>query len=146
MVENSDCNATSGWCQDGLVDGSLVTINLTGLIIGNIYYIRVYDFDSYGHFQICITHNSGIGIDEITTKNSFVIAPNPFTSETTITFDEEQKSTTIKIMDVLGKEIYKQHFTGKEFIIERGDFKKGIYFVQVVDANKYVVNKKIVIQ
>lgn len=146
VVENNGCNSTSGWCEDGLADGALVTINLSGLTIGNTYYIRVYDFDSYGHFQICVTHNSDIGINEISAKNNFTIAPNPFTSQTTISFDEEQKNTTIRIIDILGKEISRNNFKGKEFTIEKGDLKEGVYFLQVIDEDKNIVNKKIVIQ
>lgn len=86
------------------------------------------------------------------TINSVLISPNPFTSQTTIMFDKEQKNTTIKIMDVLGKEIKTINFTGKQLVLEKGDMQKGIYFVQVIDKSfdklrmTNVVNKKIVIQ
>lgn len=44
------------------------------------------------------------------------------------------------------KEVKTINFTGKQILIEKGEMKKGIYFVQVVDSNKNVVNKKIVVQ
>ena len=65
---------------------------------------------------------------------------------TTITFSEKQKQTTIILTDALGKEIKTINFTGKQLVLEKGEMQKGIYFVQVIDANKNVVNKKIVIQ
>ena len=86
------------------------------------------------------------GINTVVINNKLAIYPNPFTSQTTISFSEEQKNTRIKITDMLGKEISTRTFTGKELIIEKGEMKAGIYFVQIIDANKNVVNKKIILQ
>lgn len=85
------------------------------------------------------------GIDNLFKNQEFEIYPNPFTSETNINFSEEQTHTIIKIMDVLGKEIKTISFTGKQLIIEKGEMKEGIYFVQV-KTEKGAVNRKIVIQ
>ncbi|MGZ4034926.1 MAG: choice-of-anchor tandem repeat GloVer-containing protein [Bacteroidia bacterium] len=86
------------------------------------------------------------GIVENYLENDFNVSPNPFTEQTTISFNEEQKNCTIKIIDVLGKEIKMISFTGKQLIIEKGEMLKGFYLVQVIDANKNVANKKIVLQ
>lgn len=86
------------------------------------------------------------GVVNTNTTAGFSIYPNPFNSQTTITFNEIQKNTTIKIIDVLGKEIKVINFTGKQLIIEKGEMQSGIYFVQVTDINKNVVNKRIVVQ
>ena len=59
---------------------------------------------------------------------------------------EEQKNTAIKIMDVIGNEIRSTDFSGKQFVIEKGTMKPGIYFVQTIDQKKNVANKKMVIQ
>ncbi len=87
-----------------------------------------------------------VGINESAAKAQFVIYPNPFTSQTTISFLQEQKNTIVKILDVLGKEIKTINFTGKQLTIEKVDMHAGIYFVQVTDENKNAVNKKIVVQ
>ncbi len=90
---------------------------------------------------------SNVGINESDLKAQFIIYPNPFTWQTTISFSEEQKNTTIKIMDVLGKEVKTVVLNGaKNLTIERSDMKAGIYFVQVIVENKNVVNKKIVVE
>ncbi len=92
-------------------------------------------------------HNiTNVGIFENSLATDVNIYPNPFTSQTTISFSEEQKNSLIKIMDVLGKEIKAINFTGKELIIAKGEMKSGIYFLQIIDGNKNVVNKKIVVQ
>jgi uncharacterized repeat protein (TIGR03803 family) len=82
----------------------------------------------------------------LSSEGKIEVYPNPFTNQTTILFNEVQKNTTIKIMDVLGKEIRIINFTGKQLIIEKGEMQNGIYFVQVIGSNKSVVNKKIMIQ
>ncbi len=76
------------------------------------------------------------------------ISPNPFSYQTAITFGEEQKNTSIKIMNTLGqcvKELAPLKGS-KEVIIDKGEMKPGIYFVQITDEMKNVVNRKIVVQ
>ena len=87
-----------------------------------------------------------VGIEKIQYESSFVIAPNPVTSQTTISFSAEQKNTTIRITGLLGKEIKTINFTGRQLTIEKGELKAGIYFIQTTDENKNVTNKKIIIE
>ncbi len=75
-----------------------------------------------------------VSVPAITNESTILIFPNPFTSSTTLTFNKQQKNTTIKITDVLGKEI------------KKGEMERGVYFVQITDENKHRVNRKIVIQ
>ncbi len=87
-----------------------------------------------------------VGINELIDILDIEIFPNPFTSQTTISFSEQQMNTTIKIKDILGKEMKSINFTGKQCIIEKGEMRKGIYFVNITYENKKIINKKIVIQ
>ncbi|MGQ0826992.1 MAG: T9SS type A sorting domain-containing protein [Bacteroidota bacterium] len=77
-------------------------------------------------------------------NSSIIISPNPFTSETQINFSNEYNGT-VKITDVLGREVEAINFTGKKLKIQRGEMKAGIYFVQMVDENNNS-SIKIVIQ
>lgn len=86
---------------------------------------------------------TSIALDNMTTD--FNVYPNPFTSQTTITFNNEQKNTTIKIMDLVGKEIETLNVTGKQVIIEKGKMKAGLHYIQVIDGFKNVVNRKIIV-
>ena len=79
-------------------------------------------------------------------ESSFNIYPNPFTSQTTISFDVEQKNTTIKITDIVGKEIRTINFTGRQLVIDKAEMKAGIYFLQTMDNKKNITKKKIIIQ
>ena len=110
--------------------------------------INLYNTNSLG-FDVYIAKvdtTMTIGISELIDQSILIIAPNPFASQTSLTFNEEQKNTTIKIMDVLGNEIRNTDFSGKQVVIEKGQMKPGIYFVQTIDKKKNVAIKKIVIQ
>lgn len=97
---------------------------------------------------------STTGINELTVEdNGITISPNPFTSQTTITFSSEQKNTTLKVMDVVGKDILKQVMNDtKTATLDMSGYAKGIYFVEIITSpptsagNGNVVNRKIVIQ
>lgn len=110
-----------------------------------------------GNYSVIITKNNCLDTSSchsISTlninENSFLptinIYPNPFYSQATISFNLEQKNSIIKIVDLLGKEMKSLNFTGKILILEIEDIPKGIYFLQIIDANKNVMNRKIIIQ
>jgi hypothetical protein len=97
-------------------------------------------------FLAKINSPSMIGISEHVFSNDISISPNPFNSQTIISFSEIKSNVSIKISDMLGKEIKNINFSGKEISIEKGEMKEGIYFINITDENKNVFNKKIVIQ
>ena len=112
---------------------------------------------STGNYAVAISMNgcadtsvcvfiTTVGMNQFTMDNDITISPNPFTSETTITFSERQKNTTIKIMDVVGKEIKTVLFSGKSLILEKGEMQSGVYFVQITDEKKNVVNRRVVVE
>ena len=109
---------------------------------------------SNGSYAVIVTQNncshtstcynvSSAGITANALADGINIYPNPFTSETTIYFSEEQKQKVVKILDVLGKEMKTINFSGTKLIIEKGTMKKGVYFVQIMNENKSVLSKKI---
>jgi uncharacterized repeat protein (TIGR03803 family) len=85
------------------------------------------------------------GISENGFASSLNIYPNPCTTQTTITFTQEQKNITIKIKDALGKEIKSISFTGKQLIIDKKDMEAGTYFLQV-EIEQHRIIKKLIIQ
>jgi uncharacterized repeat protein (TIGR03803 family) len=88
---------------------------------------------------------TNVGIVENSFANAFKVYPNPFTSQTNITFAQEQKNIAIKITDELGKEIRSINFTGKQLIIEKGEMKAGIYFMQI-ETKQGKATQKLIIQ
>lgn len=126
----------------------------------SIVFFPQYSVD--GIYTVCLKVTNACGVDSVCNpfnyefmpmyvtnmnKNSGIkISPNPFNLQTCMSFDKEQKNIIVKIMDVLGKEIKTTNFTGTQLIIEKGEMKEGMYFVQITDENKKVINKKILIQ
>jgi hypothetical protein len=119
----------------------------SGITFGNDV---LFNFGSYTSEDIYIAKLSSQSATNISTKfpvkTNIFVYPNPFTSQTTISFNKEIKNATIKITDVLGKEVRSINFSGKEIIIEKGELKAGIYFMQVISENEMIANEKIVIQ
>ena len=87
-----------------------------------------------------------LGIGQIENENLLSVFPNPFESQTTINFNELQHNTIIKIIDVNGREIKKANFTGRQMIIEKGEMKTGIYFLQITDEKGRNAIRKIIVQ
>lgn len=84
------------------------------------------------------------GMAENNSASEINIYPNPFNSQTAITFTQEQKNITIKVLDVLGKEIKSIRFTGKQLIIEKGEMEAGTYFLQVKTEQGRLVRKLVI--
>ena len=87
-----------------------------------------------------------LGINNEALKKSISIYPNPFNDYATVSFNREQKHAIIKIMDVLGKEVKTQSFSGKEFVVEKGEMIVGVYFIQMIDDENNLTTRKIIIQ
>ncbi|HJQ37008.1 MAG TPA: N-acetylmuramoyl-L-alanine amidase [Thermoanaerobaculia bacterium] len=57
----SSCGGSQLACQDGAGEGGTETLSLSGLTVGNTYYVRVYDYGSLepsgadANFRICLT-------------------------------------------------------------------------------------------
>lgn len=87
------------------------------------------------------------GISEENNNSSNIkLYPNPFTSQTTISFTKELKNATLKIIDMLGKEVRNINFTGKEIIFERESLKNGIYFYHILLEDTKMTSGKLLIQ
>lgn len=85
------------------------------------------------------------GIVENYAGSDLNIYPNPFNLYTTIEFSEEQINTIITVRDLLGTEIKSMLFSGKQMILEKAEMKAGVYFLQIIDAAKNILIRKIVV-
>jgi hypothetical protein len=112
--------------------GKLTSFGLPNFIAG-------YDYSN--NMTICPE-----GIDEESYSDNISIYPNPFSSQLTLSFLEEQINSIIIIIDILGEEIKKISFNGKVCLVDKGDIKSGIYFVRITDDKRNIMTRKIVIQ
>jgi PKD repeat protein len=129
------------WFKDGVplnVNDSVLTVTANGCYSASCASCGYFDSDT-----ICITN---VSVMENEFSNNIKIYPNPFTEQTTISFNQEQVNTTIIISDALGKEIKRARLTGKQFSLNKDGMKSGIYFVKIQNEDGEYINKKIVLQ
>ena len=111
---------------------------------GTVYYDDPMDSIApcaYSYPMVCT-----VGINEIASETTFNLYPNPASTTINIDLSELKNSTaTINIYDVTGKIVKTISTTEKTLSIDRGELRSGIYFVQVIVADK-VLSKKIVLE
>ena len=87
-----------------------------------------------------------VGINELASNISFSIYPNPASTIINLDLSELNNSTTtVRMYDITGKTVRIISTTEKTLSMDRGDLRSGIYFVQVIVADK-VFTKKIVLE
>lgn len=144
--------ANINYPNGGVVEGIGPIGNICGQSIETswelICYIRQNDTIVFGTSVSCDSFpipNITTGLHSYT-KEQVEIYPNPFSDKLFLSFSETQNCTIVKIKDLLGKEQTKIYFTGKQLTIEKGEMVNGIYLIQILDENKNISNKKIIVQ
>ena len=88
---------------------------------------------------------SATGLAENFMENTISVYPNPITTQTTFSLNNEVKNASLKVYDVNGKEAKQLIFSGKQVVLERGNLESGIYFYQINSENKNIATGKIII-
>ena len=86
------------------------------------------------------------GFSNVNYSSNIIISPNPFNAQLTISFGEEQKNTTIKVMNMLGECIQQQTTNKQQLTMDLSGFANGVYFVRIQDEHNNIVNRKVVKQ
>ena len=143
----------------GLSTGA-IQVSAANCMSANGLYIAGYGMDTttFNFVTYRVSAINSAGINETSQTTEINVFPNPFTSSTTITFSKEYGGSqtgnhTIKITDLAGKEIKTiPNVCGRQVVIEKGDMKAGIYFVQIIDNStgsatqqKNITYKKIIV-
>ena len=91
-----------------------------------------------------IVRKSGtLGLSAEKTEINFSIFPNPATTQTTISTNNNKTIKSIKVFSVLGKKLLDvKNVYKSKYVLETKNFQRGVYFVQI---NNMLV-KKIVVQ
>jgi hypothetical protein len=90
----------------------------------------------YGSVWFFENTQFNVGIGEL--ENNVAIGPNPFTAE--ITFTAETDLDLVEILDMTGKIVYSEVSPNGTLNLEQ--LKRGVYMVQVVDANGRISRQK----
>jgi hypothetical protein len=73
------------------------------------------------------------------------VYPNPFTSQVTVTVKGNSGVSTVRVVDVAGKTLVSQTFTGSSIILDLSNLSAGNYLVQVDGGNglkTYTIQKQ----
>jgi murein DD-endopeptidase MepM/ murein hydrolase activator NlpD len=104
---------------------------------------------------VTCSHNFNIttatGISSISETDKFMLFPNPTNNNITISAENIANGNyTFTLTDIAGKTLLKNSIRVENKQLQNNlsfsYLSKGIYFLQVIDENKNVVNKKIVLQ
>ena len=130
-------------CTTHTIIGGATSQSFTATANGN--YAVILNNGNCTDTSACVNITS-IGIATLSNSSVISIYPNPFTDQTTITFGEVQKNTSVRIIDMLGNEVKLVLLNGvNNLVIEKGDMHAGIYFIQITDDNHNVVNRKVIV-
>ncbi len=76
----------------------------------------------------------------------FSIYPNPFLEQAVLTSSKTLNNASIQIHNVLGQCVKTiEEVNGNEVIIEKEELEEGVYFVQVIEQNKIIAVKKVLV-
>lgn len=88
-------------------------------------------------YYVCCNEEPIISnISEYSVKEKLSIRPNPLNSQATITWEENMQNGFVEVYDVSGKLVFqKSGISGNQYIFQKGNLKKGLYFINVFDNN-----------
>jgi hypothetical protein len=144
-VQSSNAN-TYQWTRNGtnLINQKTKTLNLTGQA-GLYSCTMTNQCGTTKTKNLVVIVNTITGQEETELITNCTLSPNPFSNQTTLIFDSEQKNTLIKITDLAGKELKSFLFSGKQLTLEKANLKQGIYLLLIVDENSRVEKKRMVV-
>jgi hypothetical protein len=94
------------------------------------------------------TISTAVGISEASKNNpvGLSVYPNPFSGEINVAAGNlvGTSPTTLKVVDVLGKTILTENYSGKTELNETlnlGELSKGVYFISITNNNKHSVHR-----
>ncbi|MEI8204793.1 MAG: T9SS type A sorting domain-containing protein [Bacteroidota bacterium] len=135
--------------QDGNHTGIALTDAPTNTSVPANVNTALYYFSEHLPVMLSLLINNAVntGIASLSNKASdIIIYPNPATSEIKISAASNNKIEGIKIFNMIGKEISFTAVNDIQSTISMNEFSRGIYFIQIIDENKNVLNKKIILQ
>lgn len=131
----------------GLSTGA-IKVSTASCMSSNGTYIAGYGVDTitYNFITYRVSPTANNSVSHLDSNTDVSIFPNPFALQTNIVFGTEQENIHLKIVDLVGQEIKTINFTGKQLVLNKDNLAPGIYFVQIINDNKNIVTKKIVVQ
>ncbi|MCK8481122.1 T9SS type A sorting domain-containing protein [Psychroserpens algicola] len=112
-------------------------INATGLVVGNTYYTRIFQWGTSSTagktFDLKIWSPDTLGTEEFENENAFTYFPNPVKDE--LTLNAQKDIQTVAVYNMLGQEVLRTAPNAIESTIDMNGFSQGAYFVKVTIGN-----------
>lgn len=90
----------------------------------------------------CLT----IGIDDVSKDESIKVFPNPFSTQTELQTDKYFKNATLRVYNIDGETVMQMaNLSGQTIVLHRNNLPSGLYFLRLMQDNKIVSSKKLVI-
>jgi len=101
----------------------------------------------YGNTAFASKSNAVIGIQDIvTTGFDISVAPNPFSSHTTIRTDKNFAGATLTMFDSLGRKIKTvNNIYGQAVTLHRDNLANGVYFFRLTQGAHYISGGKLIV-
>ncbi len=128
----------TGGCA-GLVltdDSDPDTLNLTGLVAGTTYYVRVYGWFTsvqYNNFDISVGSDPALNVNDVDYQSAFTYYPNPV--KNTLTLSAQNSIEQVAMYNMLGQEVLRATPNSVDSDLDMSNLQTGTYFVKVTIAN-----------
>ena len=138
-----DCSGLSEiGCADATVGGELEEIFQSGLVVGNTYLVRLFNYGgaevSPSSFTICAKDGlSGIRMDEGTAAAGTELFPNPAEGVVNITWSGSAADVRIDVLDMTGRVVHQQRSVAVQGALREVvsiDATPGAYVLRVTDG------------
>ncbi|TBV26941.1 hypothetical protein DMZ43_07720 [Meridianimaribacter sp. CL38] len=121
-------------CADNTEGGpALETINSTSLVVGETYYVRVFQWgpgSTTGKtFDLKIWSSDTLGVDEVESENAFTYFPNPVKNE--LNLKAQSNIQNVSIYNMLGQEVVRTAPNSLQSEVSMSNLSNGAYFVKV---------------
>lgn len=131
--------------------GVVYSPNLAGIGCGyvrNGFYLdgktSMYGLNNYIEYQSYCS--STTGVSGFYNNDEIKFYPNPFSEQLIIYSEDKFEGASLIVFDEIGKEVVKMDdLSSNEIVINRGELSSGIYFVKIVENDRVLMRKKIVI-
>ncbi len=83
--------------------------------------------------------------EDIISNNTLSISPNPANQFAQIELGNYDGDFYLQVVDVTGKQMISNTIQSRNQYLDLSQFNEGVYFVQIFEANKLIVSKKLVV-
>ncbi|MBK9761655.1 MAG: T9SS type A sorting domain-containing protein [Flavobacteriales bacterium] len=144
LFEGTCGNFSEIGCADATVGTETEEIQQAGLVIGQTYYFRLFNYGTgapaVSTFTVCVVEGAGtnIGIGEIASADLFTVYPNPTAGDVSISWAGASGKVNIELLDMTGRIAFSEQrsmSTGQQYALPlKGRLAQGTYTVRLTGA------------